>query len=74
MLVLAHVETNTRRIRRRLEQEGWFLHRHGSGHDIYRHPRIDGIITLPRHRTVTPGVAHSIARKAGWPHEEGGPR
>ncbi len=74
MLLLAHVETNTRRIRRRLEKEGWYLSRHGSGHDIYRHPRIDGIITVPRHRTVTTGVARSIAAKARWPREEGGSR
>ena len=27
---------------------------------------IEGIVTLPRHRQVTPAVARSIARKAGW--------
>ena len=53
--------------RRGLEKDGWYLARHGSGHDIFRHPRIKGIITLPRHKTVSPGVAHSIAKKAGWP-------
>ncbi len=40
--------------------------RHGGAHDIYRHPEIDGILTLPRHRRVTPVVAMSIAKKAGW--------
>ena len=54
-------------IKRRLKQDGWVLLRHGTNHDVYRHPRIKGIITLPRHRTVTPGVARSIAGKAGWP-------
>ena len=61
------MQTKTERIRRLLEKDGWYLARHGSGHDIYRHPCIRGIITLPRHRTVSPGVARSIARKAGWP-------
>jgi len=61
------METKTTKIRKRLEKEGWFLARHGGGHDIYRHGEIDGIITLPRHREVSPGVARSIAKKAGWP-------
>ncbi len=58
------VQTRASRIKRRLEKEEWYLLRHGSGHGIYRHPRISGIITLPRHRTLSPAVARSIARKA----------
>ena len=50
----------------RLEQEGWYLQRHGSRHDIYRHTEIEGIISVPRHPEVKPGVARTIARKAGW--------
>ena len=61
------IETKTDRIRRRLEKDGWYLARHGSVHEVYRHTRIQGIITLPRHKTVSPGVARSIAKKAGWP-------
>ncbi len=61
------METKTDRIRRKLEKDGWYLARHGSGHDIYRHPSSKGIITLPRHKTVSLGVARSIAKKAGWP-------
>ena len=64
------VETRTSKIKRRLEKHGWHLARHGSSHDIYKHQRILGIITLPRHRTVSPGVARSIARKAQWPDDE----
>lgn len=60
------METRTDRIKRRLEKDGWYLARHGSGHDVYRHLGIQGIITLPRHRKVSPGVARSIAKKAGW--------
>ena len=47
-------------------KDGWFLVRHGAGHDIYKHPNIDGIITLPRHRVLSPAVARSIAKKAAW--------
>ena len=64
--ISARMDTATRRIRRRLEKDGWFLSRRGGAHDIYRHPEIEGIVTLPRHRQVTPAVARSIARKAGW--------
>ena len=49
-----------------LEREGWYLDRHGSSHDIYRHPRVQGIITLPRHPVLSIGMARSIAIKAGW--------
>ena len=61
------METSTAKIRRRLEKDGWYLDRHGAGHDIYRHPEIAGIVTLPRHAHVSPMVARSIARKAEWP-------
>ena len=60
------METGTDRLRRRLEKDGWFLVRHGAGHDIYKHPRIEGIITLPRHRVLSLAVARSIAKKAAW--------
>ncbi len=60
------METNRSKIKRRLEREGWQLTRHGSNHDIYRHTRRSGTITLPRHRTFSPMVARSIAAKAGW--------
>lgn len=60
------METKTSRIRRRLERDDWYLARRGSGHDVYRHPDVKGIVTLPRHPKVSAGVARSIARKAGW--------
>ena len=47
-------------------RDGWFLARHGGRHDIYRHPFIRGIITLPRHRTLSKGAAAEIAKSAGW--------
>jgi len=61
------METKTTKIRKKLEKDSWFLERHGAAHDIYRHNTISGIITLPRHREVSLGVARSIAKKAGWP-------
>jgi predicted RNA binding protein YcfA (HicA-like mRNA interferase family) len=59
-------ETNRAKIIRRLEQDGWSLARHGSEHDVYRHPVKPGTIVVPRHRALSPGVARSIAKAAGW--------
>lgn len=59
------VETNRRRIIRRLKLEGWVLIRQ-SGHDIFEHPDVEGIIVVPRHNQLTTGTAYSIAKQAGW--------
>jgi predicted RNA binding protein YcfA (HicA-like mRNA interferase family) len=60
------VETNTAKIRKMLENEGWYLSRHGANHDIYRHDSKGLVVTIPRHKTVSPGVARQIAKLAGW--------
>ena len=60
------METNTRKIRQQLERDGWYLARRGSNHDLYWHATITEQIQLPRHRLVSPGVARSIAKIAGW--------
>lgn len=57
-------ETNTGKIKARLEREGW-EHVGGTKHDKYRKPGSPSIM-VPRHRQVTSGVAQSIARAAGW--------
>ena len=58
-------ETNQAKILARLRREGFTLHRHGGDHDIYWHD--DGrIVIVPRHRTLSRGVARSIAKAAGW--------
>lgn len=59
------METNTAKIIKRLESEGWTFDRHGANHDIYRHP-VKGFVQVPRHRKVSSGVSGSIAKKAGW--------
>lgn len=61
------VETNRTAIIARLTAEGWELARHGREHDIYRHPaRPETPAVVPRHRTLSPGVARAIAKAAGW--------
>ncbi|AZO06579.1 MAG: addiction module toxin, HicA family [Mesorhizobium sp.] len=57
-------ETNTTKIKARLEREGWQLVG-GSKHDKYKKAGMPTIM-VPRHKTVTPLVARSIAKAAGW--------
>jgi len=60
------VETNTRKIIARLQREGW-VGVAGGKHDKYEHPQRPGVILIvPRHRELSPGVARSLARLAGW--------
>lgn len=58
-------DTNRRNIVDRLSQEGW-INEGGKGHDLYRHPNKTVVITVPRHRELSPGVARSIGKAAGW--------
>jgi predicted RNA binding protein YcfA (HicA-like mRNA interferase family) len=60
------IETNTRKIIRRLEGEGW-INVGGTKHAKYEHADKPGMtIIVPRHRTQSRGVARGIAKKAEW--------
>ncbi|HEY0282513.1 MAG TPA: type II toxin-antitoxin system HicA family toxin [Rhizomicrobium sp.] len=59
-------ETSRAKVAARLGREGWELVRHGANHDVFRHPQKPAVIVLPRHRILSPGVARSIAKAAGW--------
>lgn len=59
-------ETSTRKINARLEREGW-TKIGGGNHDKFAnlaYPHV--LIIVPRHKTVSSGVARDIARKAKW--------
>jgi predicted RNA binding protein YcfA (HicA-like mRNA interferase family) len=58
-------ETNRQRVVARLAREGW-IERHGGEHDVFKHPTKPGRLVVPRHRTLSPGVARVIAKQAGW--------
>jgi predicted RNA binding protein YcfA (HicA-like mRNA interferase family) len=59
-------ETNTRKIIAKLLAEGW-QNIGGGSHDRFIHTAKPGeMITVPRHRELTPGTARSIAKAAGW--------
>lgn len=63
---MADIEMNRAKLVRRLVYEGWRLFRSGSEHDIYVHEARPGVLAVPRHRTLSPGVARQIAKTAGW--------
>ena len=62
---MAEIETSRRTIETKLLAEGWVV-RAGGRHDIYKHPDRPGRIIVPRHRTLSKGVAREIAEIAGW--------
>jgi predicted RNA binding protein YcfA (HicA-like mRNA interferase family) len=60
------IETNTRKVIARLEREGW-TNIGGGAHDRFTNPAAPSVmIAVPRHRALSPGVARSIAKSAGW--------
>ena len=60
------MEANRAKIVSRLAREGW-INRGGGSHDVYTHlARPGSIISVPRHRILSPGVARAIAKQAGW--------
>jgi predicted RNA binding protein YcfA (HicA-like mRNA interferase family) len=60
------IETNTRKVVARLRAEGW-VYVVGGKHDKFEHAeQPDVLIIVPRHKQLSPGVARSIARLAGW--------
>jgi len=61
---MAKVETNRAKIVKRLTTEGW-ENVGGGVHDKFVKPGRQSIM-VPRHRTVTAGVARTIAKGAGW--------
>lgn len=58
------LETDRRTITARLESEGW-TNIGGGNHDNFTKQGCR-MIQVPRHRTLSPGVARSIAKAAGW--------
>lgn len=59
------IETSTRKIVARLKADGWVAVE-GSKHDKFEHPDRRETMIVPRHKELSPGVARSIAKLAGW--------
>lgn len=59
------IEDNTAAIIRRLQQDGW-VNVGGKKHDKFEHAQVAAPIIVPRHRTLSQGVARQIHKAAGW--------
>jgi mRNA interferase HicA len=59
------LDTNRTTVVARLKREGWVVRR-GGDHDVFKHPARPGRIVVPRHRSLSIGVARAIAKSAGW--------
>jgi len=64
-LHMAAPETNRAKVVSRLEAEGW-VNARGKSHGKSIKAGAAYPIIVPRHRTLSPGVARSIAKAAGW--------
>lgn len=52
---------------KRLKKDGWYLHKHGGNHDLYRHSTKPNQLTVPRHgaKELANGTLNSILKGAG---------
>ena len=50
-----------------LKKDGWYLHRNGANHDLYRHSTKTIQLTIPRHgsKEMANGTYKSILKAAG---------
>lgn len=61
------MERNSRKLKKRLEAEGWEHVRTVGSHLTFKHPQKEALITLPHPRKdLTPGLVRSIYKDAGW--------
>lgn len=60
--------TNSRDIKRRLEQDGWVLERVSGSHHVYKHPATRETIVLPHpKKDLGRGLVRAIYKQANWP-------
>jgi predicted RNA binding protein YcfA (HicA-like mRNA interferase family) len=59
--------TNSRDIKRRLEQDGWLLERVSGSHHVFKHPVNKETIVLPHPRKdLGRGLVRAIYKQAKW--------
>ena len=59
--------TNSRDIKRRLEQDGWILERVSGSHHVFKHPHSPQTIVLPHpKKDLGMGLIRNIYKDAGW--------
>ncbi|MBM3530047.1 MAG: addiction module toxin, HicA family [Alphaproteobacteria bacterium] len=59
--------TNSRDIKRRLEQDGWLLERVTGSHHVFKHPNSRETIVLPHpKKDLGRGLVRAIYKQANW--------
>lgn len=59
--------TDSHRIKRRLEAEGWVLKRVKGSHHVFKHPNRQKTVVLPHPKKDLPlGTVRDIYQDAGW--------
>ena len=62
--------TNSRDIKRRLENSGWLLDRVGGSHHVFKNPKSGAMIVLPHpKKDLGKGLVKKIYDQAGWPKD-----
>ncbi len=60
---------SSREIIKKIEQNGWVLHRIAGSHHHFKHPERRGIVTVPHPRKDIPiGTERNILNQAGLLH------
>lgn len=61
------IDMKVSEMERILTKDGWYIHRSGSNHDLYRHPTKEGQIPLSRHKgqELAKGTEQRILKDAG---------
>ncbi|WP_286898094.1 MULTISPECIES: type II toxin-antitoxin system HicA family toxin [Sphingobacterium] len=54
-------------LKRILKDDGWYVARNGSKHDVYHHKEKEGVVVVGRHdsQEVASGTLNSILKQAG---------
>lgn len=61
------MERNSRKLKKLLEADGWFVVNVEGSHWQFKHPNKKGRITLPHPRKdISPGVVRRIYKDVGW--------
>ena len=61
------METNSRKLLKMLEADGWTIVRIAGDHHILRHPERSNLITVPHpKKDLGKGLVRRIYRDAGW--------
>jgi predicted RNA binding protein YcfA (HicA-like mRNA interferase family) len=61
------METNSRKILRMLQRDGWQIVRISGDHHILQHPEFDHTIVVPHPKKDLPrGLVRRIYKDAGW--------